>query len=109
MTTSAQKVANSPLGSFSVATDTIAGIDYQLVKLVDGTEGSTSPFGTATHPIVTTSGASIPGWDYVSLSQASTTDTYTFKTGGASGTTVGTITITYTDSGKSTISTVVRT
>lgn len=50
----------------------------------------------------------IPSWDYVSLTQAATTDTYTFKTGGAGGTTVQTIVITYTDSTKQTISTVVK-
>lgn len=49
-----------------------------------------------------------PGWDYLSLTQAATTDTYTFKTGGAGGTTVLTIVITYTDSTKQTISTVVK-
>lgn len=45
-------------------------------------------------------------WDYVTLSQDTTTDTYVFKTGGSGGTTVSTIVITYTDSGKQTLSTV---
>lgn len=42
-------------------------------------------------------------FDYVGLAQASLTDTYTFKTGGVSGTTVKTITITYTDASKATM------
>jgi hypothetical protein len=39
----------------------------------------------------------------------STTDVFTFKTGGTSGTTVATITIVYTDTTKATMSTAVRT
>jgi hypothetical protein len=38
-----------------------------------------------------------------------TTDTYTYKAGGTSGTTTATVTIVYTDSTKSQVSTVVRT
>jgi len=48
-------------------------------------------------------------WDYVEQAQATLTDTWTFKTGGATGTTVATIVITYTNSGKATISTVFKT
>lgn len=55
------------------------------------------------------SGFGIGAYDYVSLAQTSTVDTWTFKSGGSSGTTVGTIAITYTDSGKGTISHVTKT
>lgn len=48
-------------------------------------------------------------YDYISQAQATLTDTWTFKTGGAGGTTVATITITYTDASKAVISTVVKT
>jgi len=48
-------------------------------------------------------------YDYVALTQATLTDTYVFKKNGAGGTTVATVVITYTDSGKGTISTVVKT
>lgn len=48
-------------------------------------------------------------YDYIALTEASTTDTWVFKTGGSGGTTVATVTITYTDSNKGTISTVART
>jgi hypothetical protein len=54
-------------------------------------------------------GLSIPIYDYAALAQGSTTDVWTFKTGGAGGSLVATVTITYTDSGKGTISTVVKT
>lgn len=48
-------------------------------------------------------------WDYMSLTQASTTDTYLFKSGGSGGSTTCTVTVTFTDSTKATISTVART
>lgn len=54
-------------------------------------------------------GMKIPAHDYLALTEASTTDTWVYKTGGASGTTVATIVITYTDSGKGTISNVTKT
>ncbi len=48
-------------------------------------------------------------YDYISLATASTTDTWTYKSGGSGGTTVATVTITYTDSTKATISNVAKT
>jgi len=59
--------------------------------------------------LVSISGLSIPAFDYTAQTQDTLTDTWTFKTGGASGTTVATVTITYTDAGKDVISTVART
>ena len=40
----------------------------------------------------------ISGYDYFSYTSGSTTDTYTFKSGGSSGTTVSTVVLTYTNS-----------
>ena len=54
-------------------------------------------------------GFNIGDYDYVALTQTSTTDVYTFKIGGAGGTLISTITITYTGTDKSTISTVIKT
>lgn len=49
-------------------------------------------------------------FDYVSRTLTnSTTETYTFKSGGSSGTTTNTVVIVYTDSTLSTISTVTKT
>lgn len=49
-------------------------------------------------------------YDYMAYTNTdSTTDTYVYKTGGSSGTTVATVTITYTDATKATVSTVTRT
>jgi len=44
-------------------------------------------------------------YDYFTYTSGSTTDTFVFKTGGSGGTTVSTITLTYTDSTKKTLST----
>jgi hypothetical protein len=58
-----------------------------------------------------TSGIKLPVYDYVSmaLSVGDTTETWTFREGGASGSTVAQIKIVYTDSGRTVISTVTRT
>lgn len=48
-------------------------------------------------------------FDHVTQSTTTTTDTYTYRTGGSGGTVVGTVVVTYTDSTKCTIDTVVRT
>lgn len=53
-------------------------------------------------------GLNIGSYDYFSLTQDTLTDTYTFKLGGASGTTVATVLITYTSADKSTISSVLK-
>lgn len=48
-------------------------------------------------------------YDYVSVAYTDAdTETYTFKTGGSGGTTVGTIVVNYTDSTKENISNVTR-
>lgn len=50
-------------------------------------------------------GLSNIAWDYVAYTNTSTTvDTYVYKSGGSGGTTVKTLTITYTDTTKSQIS-----
>jgi hypothetical protein len=56
-------------------------------------------------------GFKLPTYDYVALTQTTTTDTYTFKSGfsGAGGSTVAILVITYTDATKATIANVNRT
>lgn len=71
---------------------------------------STLPTGAATETtLLKTVGLGLPEFDYCSQVQAATTDTWTFKTGGVAGTTVATVTITYTGTDKGTISSVART
>jgi len=53
-------------------------------------------------------GMSIPAHDHLALTVATTTDTWVYKTGGAAGTTVATVLVTYTDSGKGTITTIAK-
>ena len=60
--------------------------------------------------VATTEGLSIPAHDYISYTNTSgTVDTYVYKTGGSGGTTVATLTITYTDTTKSQPSSIVKT
>lgn len=54
-------------------------------------------------------GFNIGIYDYVVQTRDTLTDTWVFKTGGASGTVLATITITYTTSAKTVISTVIKT
>jgi len=68
--------------------------DYEVRKVVNPT--------LAGDVQIVTSGFSLPDYDYVAVTYPSTTqEVYTYKSGGVSGTTVGTLTITYTDSTKS--------
>lgn len=55
-------------------------------------------------------GLSIPIYDYVSmaLSAGDTTETYTFKTGGSGGSTVATVTVVYTSSARTVLSSVTK-
>lgn len=56
------------------------------------------------------SGLVTSAYDYIGYTNTnSTTDTYVYKIGGASGTTVATVTIVYTDTTKSQISSITKT
>lgn len=54
------------------------------------------------------SGLGLPAYNYAGLTTDTTTDTWVFKTGGASGQTVATVVIAYTDASKATISSVLK-
>jgi len=102
-------------GTFWQATQPVSGTFWQATQPVSGTFWqATQPVSLAsvpTHAVSQSGTWTVNGeviWDYMSLTQDATHDTYVFKTGGAGGTTVQTITITYTDSTKATISTVVK-
>lgn len=56
---------------------------------------------------VSPSGFQIPSYDYIAATYpTSTTELYTYKTGGVSGTTVATLTLTFTDATKAVLSSV---
>ena len=82
---------------------------YGRTATLNNQEVLVDPDGTVHVTGTFSSGLSLPSWDYMSLAQNATQDIYTFKTGGSGGTTVATVTITFTDAGKGTISTVAKT
>jgi hypothetical protein len=65
----------------------------------------------ATNPVVTaeTTGIIPVPYDYIGVVAGSTTDVYSYKSGGASGVLVATVTVTWTDATKTQISSVLRT
>lgn len=69
-------------------------------------DGDTTTYGART---IQANALVTEPYDYISLAQATLTDTWTFKSGGAGGTTVATVTVTFTDATKATISTVAKT
>jgi len=89
----------------SVEARLIAAIDPATRKLVEvGDE-----LNDAIRVNAVAGGISLPNYDYVAQTQDATHDFWTFKTGGVGGTLVATVTITYTDATKVTISTVEKT
>jgi hypothetical protein len=60
-------------------------------------------------PLSSFSGLNLKSYDYISRSLSSATETWTFKSGGASGTVTNTVVIVYTDTTLATISTVTKT
>ena len=87
---------------------------YVIAHLEDGTKilvnpGDVSNKAVRVNVVASAFGLPIPSYDAVLLTQDATHDVWTFKTGGTGGTTVGVVTITYTDATKATISSVVLT
>ncbi len=87
--------------------------DGVIVKNESGAIDSINPLGVelttvdSQNPLPVTTGFINFKYDYVSLTLTNpTTETYTFKLGGSSGTLVSTITIIYTDYKKCTLSSV---
>jgi len=82
------------------------------VSSVDGRTPTDIAANPATNSMLVeeSGGMTIPSFDYVSmaLSAGDTTETYTFKTGGAGGTTVATVTVVYTDSTREVLSSVTK-
>ena len=85
---------------------TLSGVATESGGNLDTIAGDTTSLDATALKLV---GMGIIEFDYASQAQAATTDTWTLKTGGAGGSTVATITITYTDATKTVISTAVKT
>ena len=97
---------NPGVGGDSIRDISKGGVKTQVVTLDMGGSGAES-LVAGFMPVRANIG--LPAYDYFALTQAATTDTYTYKTGGAAGTLVATVTITYTDNTKAIISTVAKT
>lgn len=92
-------IDNGDLTDYTPATDEVAGVHFQKVKLIDATADSTAPIGVSANPLIT----NIPGrlvdedHDYIGLGYTGDNlTTVTYKSGGAGGTTVATLTLAYT-------------
>lgn len=95
------------LQAINTNTDTLE-IKAENVNL--NTDQLESKLDTLHTDVIKIPGLSIPIHDYVSASYPNaTTETYTYKTGGSGGTTVATVTVVYTDSTKSSLSSVTKT
>lgn len=88
----------------TVATDEVDSKHYQKIKPTFGPDGTVPTPVSPDDPLPVASGLAIPQHDTVSLVQSTTTDTYTYTRTGA---TVGTLTVTFTDSTKLTLSSAV--
>lgn len=103
---------SSQVGTWTVgvtSTVPVSGTFWQATQPVSATS-LPLPSGASTEAtLAKVPGLSIPIHDYISLAQGGTTDTWSYKVGGIGGTLVATVTITYTDSTKTIISTVAKT
>ena len=105
----------SKIGAFVWDTDALAWVRMTQPGGSSSSGGLTdtqlraSPVPITGSITVTAGGLAIPACDYIALAQDTLTDTYTYKSGGAGGSTVATLTITYTTAAKTIISTVVKT
>lgn len=92
----------------------VLGVQGTLGTADTGGTAPTIPIGAdpktgAMFTIPITSGVA-QNWDYLAVTYPSgSTEVYAYKVGGSAGTNAGTITITYTDSTKGSISTVIKT
>lgn len=89
-------VASLPLPSGAATETTLVAINTKTPALISGASPVVSGLGIVAH-------------DAVSASFAATTDTYQFFQGGLAGTLVSTVLITYTNSNKNVLQSVVRT
>lgn len=98
----------SVTGGKTVKTDTIAGQEAQIIKLMLGAAGVDGGLIGPTNPLpFNRKNTLVPViWDYFALTQNATQDIYTYRTGGAGGSVVRVVTITFTDTTKAVISNV---
>lgn len=76
--------------------------DTRATVMSDGSQNALAVLDNVSNSLVPQT------YDYITLNQTSTEDIWTFKRGGSGGTTVSTITITYTSEAKTVISSVAK-
>lgn len=81
--------------------------DPTIVQVEDSLGSIINPATEET--LESVAGFNIPAYDYISVAYPdAVTEVYTFKTGGSGGTTVGTLTVVYTNSTKENLSNVTK-
>jgi hypothetical protein len=69
-----------------------------------------NPIEISADGVMSVSNSMVSGvYDYIGMTYQTTTDTIVYKSGGASGTTVATVTITYQDASKAVVTSVAKT
>lgn len=95
----ADNVGYTPGTGATVAADDIGGVLYQRVKIGVGADGAATDVSTVNPMPVAMAGLGIPAHDYVALSYTGSNLTgVTYRTGGAGGTIVATLTLAYSGS-----------
>ena len=81
----------------------------QLETTGGGSIGTVDQGTAGSDPWLFATGFGIGIYDYIAVTTNSDNDVYAFKTGGSGGTTIATLTVTYTDSTKATLLNIAKT
>jgi hypothetical protein len=96
--------------NISGAQEVIISSTDDSIALGDTAGNLAGPVVDAAFPVMVMNSLVPRKYDYIAATYpTSTTEVYTFKAGGSSGTTVGTLTVTYSDDTKAQVSSVART
>ncbi len=94
-----------------ISADNINQVNYPRYKFVTGDVGTAVDVGPSNPvPVGVKTGTFVTvAFDYMAYTSGSVTDVYVYKTGGSGGTTVATVTVTWTNSSKDVLVSVART
>jgi hypothetical protein len=95
----ADNVGYTPGAGATVAADDIGGVLHQRVKISVGEDGSATDVSATSPMPVSVAGLGIPTHDHIGMTYTGSNLTgVTYRTGGAGGTIVATLTLAYTGS-----------
>lgn len=100
--------SNAKVGIFDPETEEEAVVDNGALHVIVDSGGGTTG-GATEATLLKLNGFSLPVYDSIVPTFNATSDVWVYKTGGASGATVATLTVSYTDATKAVITSVVRT